>query len=296
VNDSSRVPSTEAIDPATSGLDELDSAGVVGALVREQGAAVAAVEQAAPALALAVDAVAARLRAGGRLHYFGAGSSGRLAFLDAAECTPTFGTPPELVQAHIAGGREALVRAIEGAEDDAAAGRHEALAALEPRDVAVGISASGSARYVVAAMQAARGLGVLTLGVTSDERSALAGAVEMPIVVATGAEPLAGSTRLKAGTAQKLVLNALSTAVMVRLGKVYDNLMVDLIVTNEKLLARALRLVARLVPCDAEQARQLLDAAGGSVTVAVVMARRDCDAAAARALLARSPNGLRGAL
>ena len=234
---------TEAVNAATRDLDALPTAQLVAVLAREQGAALGAVAQAEPAIARAVDAIATRLRAGGNLHYFGAGSSGRLGFLDASECPPTFGTPPSLVQAHIAGGADALVRAVEGAEDDAAAGAAEAEASLKPDDAVVGISASGQAPYVVAALRAARSLGALTIALTGDAASPLAAAVDQAIVLDTGAEPLAGSTRLKAGTAQKLVLNALSTATMVRLGRVYDNLMVDLVATNEKLRRRALRLV-----------------------------------------------------
>jgi N-acetylmuramic acid 6-phosphate etherase len=287
------LPSTEGVNAATRGLDALAGAELVAVLVRAQARAFEAVCAAAPALARAVEAVAERLRAGGRLHYVGAGTSGRLAMLDAAECPPTFGTAASLVQAHVAGGNVALVRAVEGAEDDAAAGEAEARTAFSPADAVVGISASGGARYVVAALRVARELGALTVGVTCEARSALAAAAEHPIVVATGAEPLAGSTRLLAGTAQKLVLNTLSTAVMVRLGKVYDNLMVDVVATNEKLRRRALRLVAQLAPADDARARSLLDAAGGSVKVAVVMARREVDAEQARALLAGTGEFLR---
>jgi N-acetylmuramic acid 6-phosphate etherase len=287
------LSSTEAVDAASRGLDTLAIEELVALLAREQRRAVEAVALATPAIARAVEAIVERLRAGGKLHYVGAGTSGRLAALDAAECPPTFGTPPSLVSAHVAGGPAALVRAVEGAEDDAAAGEAQARAAFAPTDAVVGISASGGARYVVAALRAARALGALTIGVTNDERSALAAGVELPIVVATGAEPLAGSTRLVAGTAQKLVLNALSTATMVRLGKVYDNLMVDVVAGNEKLRRRALRLVALLAPADEARARTLLEAAEGSVKVAVVMARRDVDAAAARELLAQADGFLR---
>jgi len=287
---------TEAVNPRTRGLDELATADLVALLVREQGQAVTAAERAAPALARAVDATVERLRAGGRLHYFGAGTSGRLGFLDASECPPTFGTSPELVQAHIAGGLGALTHAVEGAEDDAEAGAMCAKAVLRSNDVAVGISASGRTQYVVAAMRAARGLGVTTIGLTSDGSAPLATDVDLPIVVDTGPEPLAGSTRLLAGTAQKLILGALSTATMVRLGKVYDNLMVDLVASNAKLRRRALRLVERLADVDADRANVLLTNAEGSVKIAVVMARREMDAPAARALLERAGGSLRAVL
>ncbi len=287
---------TEAVNAATHDLDALSTPELVGVLAREQAAACAAVEKVETDIARAVDAIAARLRAGGNLHYFGAGSSGRLAFLDAAECPPTFGTPPSLVQAHIAGGVEALVRAVEGAEDDAAAGAAEANAALKPGDAVAGISASGHAPYVVAALRAARSLGALTLALTGDAASPLAAAVDLAIVLDTGAEPLAGSTRLKAGTAQKLALNALSTATMVRLGRVYDNLMVDLVATNEKLRRRAQRLVQTVGAVEPSRARALLAAAGGNVKLAIVMARRDVEAREAGDLLERAGGFLRGAL
>jgi N-acetylmuramic acid 6-phosphate etherase len=290
-----RLPGTEAANPATRNLDMLETEALVTLLGREQTAAADAVVRAAPAIVCAVDAIVRRLRQGGRLHYVGAGTSGRLAMLDAAECPPTFGTPPELVTAHIAGGAAARVRAIEGAEDDAEAGAAE-LRDVGPSDAVVGISASGGARYVVAALHAARAAGALTVALTSVVGSALARSAEQTIVVDTGAEPIAGSTRLKAGTAQKLVLNALSTATMVRLGRVYDNLMVDVTATNEKLRARALRLVRDLALVDETRAAALLEDAGGSVKIAVTMQRRAVGADEARALLEGSGGFLRPVL
>jgi N-acetylmuramic acid 6-phosphate etherase len=287
-------PATEAPNPATRDLDLLPTAQLVDVLVREQAAAAAAVLRAGPALARAVDAIAERLRSGGSLHYVGAGTSGRLATLDAAECPPTFGTPPSLVVAHVAGGEAALVRAIEGAEDDAAAGA--AALSAGPRDAVVGISASGGARFVVAALERASAAGALTLAVTGIADSALARAADLTIVVDTGAEPLAGSTRLRAGTAQKVVLSALSTAVMVRLGRVHDNLMVDVVATNEKLRARAEGLVRTLTGVDGPRAREVLALAGGNVKVAVVIERQGVDAAEARARLQRSGGFLRSHL
>jgi N-acetylmuramic acid 6-phosphate etherase len=286
-------PGTEAQSALTRDLDTLETIRIVDLLAREQAEAAAAVERAGGAIARAVDAIVARMRAGGRLHYVGAGTSGRIAMLDAAECPPTFGTPPDLVVAHIAGGAEALVRAVEGAEDRAGAGADAVRDTTTARDAVVGISASGGAAYVVAAIDAARKLGALTIGITSVGDSPLARAAELRIVTETGAEPIAGSTRLKAGTAQKLVLNAISTATMIRLGRVYDNLMVDVVATNAKLHARATRLIATLAEVEAAQARELLSAAGGSVKVAVVMHRRGVDAAAARDLLEESQGFLR---
>jgi N-acetylmuramic acid 6-phosphate etherase len=288
-------PVTERPNPATRGLDTLPTAELIDVLAREGVAAAAAVLGATPALARVVDATVARLRRGGTLHYVGAGTSGRLAMLDAAECPPTFGTPPDLVVAHVAGGAEALVRAVEGAEDDAVAGE-AAVAAVTARDAVVGISASGGAPFVVAALRAARARGAYAVALTSVSDSPLAAAADDAIVVETGSEPLAGSTRLKAGTAQKLLLNALSTATMVRLGRVYDNVMVDLVATNAKLRGRALRLVRDLVPTDEARAAALLDDAGGSVKVAVAMARRGVDAVTARALLEAGGGFLRAVL
>ncbi len=293
MNEQRRVAPTEAANPKTRNLDLMPTEALVALLVHEQCTAFEAVLASVPVLAHAVDAIAERLRAGGRLHYVGAGTSGRLGVLDAAESPPTFGTPPTLVRAHIAGGPDALVRAVEGAEDDAAAGEREAHSVVQPPDAVVGISASGGAKYVVAWLKTARERGALAVAITSDADSAAAGTADYVIALATGPEPLAGSTRMVAGTAQKLVLNALSTAVMVRLGKVYDNLMVDVSATNEKLRARALRLVQSLGEVDEPRARELLAGSGGSVKIAVVMARRGVDAAAARLLLDREGGSLR---
>lgn len=290
------VPTTEATNDRTRGLDTLGAHALVALLADEQVRAVEAVRAATPAIANAVDAIVARLRAGGTLHYFGAGTSGRLAMLDAAECPPTFGTHPSLVVAHVAGGAPALVAAIEGAEDDAAAGRAEAKAHLGATDVAVGISASGGAPYVLGALEAAHALGALCVGITSVAASPLARESMHAIVVETGPEPIAGSTRLKAGTAQKLVLNALSTATMVRLGHAYDNVMVDVVATNAKLHARALRLVATLGHVEPARASALLAAADGRVKVAVVMAARGVDVVQARELLAQASGFLRAVL
>jgi N-acetylmuramic acid 6-phosphate etherase len=289
-------PATEARSTTTRGLDQLDTRSLVEVLARENRIAVEAVLARSVEIAAAVDAVVSRLAAGGTLHYVGAGTSGRLGFLDAAECPPTFGTPSGAVRAHIAGKAEALLRAVEGAEDDAEAGAREMRESVTTRDAVVGISASGTAAYVVSALSAARALGALAIAVTNSPSSPLERAAELSIVLETGAEPIAGSTRMKAATAQKLVLNAISTAAMVRLGKVYDNLMVDLVATNEKLRRRALLLVALLAPADEGSARTLLDAAGGSVKTAVVMGRHGVSADAARDAIARTGGSLRAAL
>jgi N-acetylmuramic acid 6-phosphate etherase len=292
----SALPPTESRHEREAQLDLLATGELVALLVDDQSAAVAAVRAAVPAIERAVDAIAARLRAGGRLHYAGAGTSGRLGALDAAEMPPTFGTAPELVRAHLAGGEAALLRAVEGAEDDAAAGARAIGDAVRAGDALVGVSASGGAAFVIAAIETARAAGALTVAIVNAGDSPLARAAEIAIVLETGAEVLAGSTRLKAGTAQKIALNTLSTAVMVRLEKVYGDRMVDVVATNRKLRARALRLVCELTQLDPEQAQRSLDASGGSVKVAVVSARCGIDAAAARAVLERSGGSLRAAI
>jgi N-acetylmuramic acid 6-phosphate etherase len=290
------LPATEGVNPRSAGLDTMSTRELVEVLVLEHRTAVDAVASAAPALARAVDGIVQRLESGGRLHYFGAGSSGRVGVLDASEMPPTFGTDPSTVCAHIAGGHDALTRAVEGAEDDAASGAAAAEACVSAHDAVVGLSASGGAPFVVGAVERARALGAYTIGISSVEHSALLGAAELAIVVATGPEAVSGSTRLKAGTAQKIALNALSTAVMVRLGKVYDNLMIDVVAGNAKLRARAIRLVRHLTGVDEERARRLLTAAGGRVKVAIVIERRNVGAEEAIALLERHRGSLRAVL
>ncbi len=282
---SERLPPTEERQADSAGLDLLETRDLVDLLVRDQGEAVAAVRAQSATLARVVDAVAERLRLGGRVHYVGAGTSGRLGVLDASEMPPTFGTPNELVCAHIAGGERALRHAVEGAEDDAEEGQRALRDHVAPGDVVVGISASGGARYVVAALEHARSIGALTIAITSSGASALVRAADEAIALPTGAEVLSGSTRLKAGTAQKIVLNTLSTAVMVRMGKVHDNLMIDVVATNDKLRARAQRLVGILTGADDERVQAALESSGGSAKVAVVMIARRVDAERARELL-----------
>lgn len=291
-----KLPPTEGIDAGTRGLDRLSTHELIETLSRAQRRAVDAVEAATSQIARAVDAIAERLAAGGSLHYVGAGTSGRLGYLDAAEQPPTFGTAPSQVRAHIAGGPGALTAAVEGAEDDREAAVRDLSPHLKRGDVVVGISASGGAGFVIAALEHARSAGVYAIAVTSVPGSPLSRAADLAIELETGAEPIAGSTRLVAGTAQKLVLNALSTATMVRLNKVYDNLMIDVVATNDKLRLRALRLVKLLAGTDDAEAEQTLQRAGGSVKVAVVMLRCGVDAPAARKLLDEKSGSLRGVL
>ncbi|MEO6835109.1 MAG: N-acetylmuramic acid 6-phosphate etherase [Candidatus Tumulicola sp.] len=290
------LPSTETCNPLTAGLDLLGTPELVALLVGDQRAAADAVLTQAARLAEVADTIAARMERGGRLHYVGAGSSGRLGTLDAAEMPPTFGTPAGLVRAHLAGGPDALVAAVEGAEDDREAGEEAMRRYVGSADAVVGISASGGAAFVVGAIERARGLGAYTVALVNVEASPLARAAELAIVLPTGPEVLTGSTRLKAGTAQKIALNTISTALMVRLGKVHGNLMVDVVASNRKLRDRALRLVCAVAGVDEAHARDLLARAGGRVKVAIVMERRGVDAEAAQTLLARQRGSLRSLL
>ena len=293
---SEHLPQTERINPRSIGLDRLPTVDLVGLLVDEQRAAVDAVMDQRILIAFVVDEIAKRMRAGGRVHYVGAGTSGRLGFLDASEMPPTFGTSRDLFCGHIAGGLDALTRAIEGAEDDADAGAAEMKGHVVAADAVIGVSASGGAPYVVRAIQTAKAVGAFTVGVANSDDAPLVRAAEVGIVLNTGPEPLTGSTRLKAGTSQKLLFNAISTAVMVRLGKVHDNLMVDVVATNKKLRRRALHLVEQLTGLDGSLSQHLLDASGGSVKVAVVMGLRKLDVDQARALLDANDGVLRAVL
>jgi len=242
-------------------------------LMNDEDATVApAVRAAIPEIERAVEAVAGSLAAGGRLRYFGAGTSGRLGVLDASEAPPTFGVDPDLVHGAIAGGDEALRRAIEGAEDDADAGARDARALVRRGDAAVGISASGRARYVLSAVAAATEQGARTVAITCDPGSPLARAAEIPIVLRVGPEILAGSSRLKAGSATKLALNMLSTAAMVKIGRTRDDLMVDMRPASAKLRERAVRIVRDEIGVSEEEARRRLEATGWDVRAAIAPA------------------------
>jgi N-acetylmuramic acid 6-phosphate etherase len=277
------LAATEAVDPATAAIDTLGSRELARVLVDAQRIALEAAAAAAGDLARAIDAVVAALFEGRRAFVIGAGTSGRLGVLDAAELPPTFGVGPELVQARIAGGDAALRSAVEGAEDDTAAGA-AAVDDVRAGDVVIGLSASGGAPFVRAAVAAARARGAVTVAIVNARGSPLADEAEIGIVLETGAEPIAGSTRMKAGTAQKIALNTISTGAMIRLGKTYGNRMIDVVATNAKLRDRALRLVREF--CAGADAARLLDAAGGRVKTAVAMGRLGCDRAGAEAALA----------
>jgi len=288
---------TESSNQRSAHLDELSPLEFVELMNREDHEAVTAVEAVGPSIAAAIEAVASALRAGGRLFYLGAGTSGRLGVLDAAECPPTFSTEPELVQGLIAGGYEAVTRAIEGAEDDAAAGRTDLQSAdLCQRDAVVGITASGRTPYVLGAMRYANELAATTIGIYCNKNAPLADVCQIPIALLVGPEVLAGSTRLKAGTATKMVLNMLSTGAMVCLGKTHGNLMVDVSANSQKLRQRAVRLVQRLADVDGDKAQELLAACGFEVKTAVVIHRREVSVATARERLAEASGRLSAAL
>jgi N-acetylmuramic acid 6-phosphate etherase len=288
---------TEALNPRSAAIDRIATLEILTLMNDEDTTVPDVVRGALPAIAGAVDAIVERLRSGGRLVYAGAGTSGRLAMLDAVECVPTFSTPPEMVQALVAGGAQALTTSIEGAEDDEAAG-HTDVARLElgERDALVGVAASGSTPYVRGALGEARSRGALTVAIACNTPAPILDLAEHSIALPTGPEVIAGSTRLKAGTAQKLVLNMISTATMVRLGRVYGNWMVDVAVTNAKLRRRAVGIVRELLDVDLTRAERLLGDAGNEVKTAVLMGLTGHDAEAARSALADSAGVLRAAI
>jgi N-acetylmuramic acid 6-phosphate etherase len=264
---------TEQSNPRTSHIDRLSTLDILQLMNHEDAGVATAVQQAIPAIAQAVDTITERIRRGGRLIYVGAGTSGRLGVIDAVECVPTFSTDPELVQGVIAGGIRALTTAVEGAEDDREAGRADVFAlGVSERDTVVGIAASGRTPYVVSALETANEIGAATIGISCNVPAAVLDAAQIKIAAVVGPEIITGSTRLKAGTAQKMILNMLSTASMIRLGKVYGNLMVDLKVTNQKLALRARRIVTDVTGISDDEAAHLLDQTGNQVKPAIVMA------------------------
>ncbi|MEU6716638.1 N-acetylmuramic acid 6-phosphate etherase [Nonomuraea sp. NPDC046802] len=278
--------STEQSDPRYSQIDRLPTAQIARLMNQADAAVPAAVAVAIPAISEAIDAIAARMTQGGRLLYVGAGTSGRLAVLDASECPPTFGTDPSLVQGVIAGGPDALTRSVEGAEDDPEAGA-AAMKDLEvgALDSVVGVSASGRAPFVLGALSEATGRGALTVGLSCNDGAPLSAAAQHAIEVVVGPEVVTGSTRLKAGTAQKLVLNMISTISMVKLGRTYGNKMIEMSAMNSKLAGRAVRMVSDITGADGETAGAALNAAGGQAKIAVLMIQHGLDADGARALL-----------
>jgi len=287
---------TETIDPRFVDIDMWPTEAAVEAILASQIEAVEALTSQTHALAAASDAAAERLRGGGRIAYAGAGTSGRIGVQDGVELTPTFGWPEARLVFLMAGGAAALMKTQEGAEDDRDAARADVAAAgIDAGDVLIGIAASGRTPYVLAAIEAARVAGALTIGVSNNAGAPLLEAAGHAILADTGSEVIAGSTRMKAGTAQKVVLNTLSTAIMLRLGLVHRGLMVNMQVSNAKLLARGQAMVRDLAGVDPAAAEAALAAAGNDIKLAVLLAR-GLDAAAAKALLERSQFNLRTAL
>jgi N-acetylmuramic acid 6-phosphate etherase len=262
---------TEERNPLTKDIDTLPTLDMLTLINAEDQKVALAVRDELPRIAAAVEAITARMQRGGRLIYIGAGTSGRLGVLDASECPPTFGTPPELVVGLIAGGPTALTDAVEGAEDDREGGARE-IAELDvnENDSVIGIAASGRTPYAIGGLQESKIRGALTVSIACNRPSPLGELAEISITLVVGPEVVSGSTRLKAGTAQKMVLNMISTGVMIRLGKTYSNLMVDVQPTNIKLRQRALRMVAEATGLDAPQAAEILSACGGEVKTAIV--------------------------
>jgi len=288
---------TEQRNPRTRRLD-LGSAFEIARLINAEDAKVAgAVKKVLPQIARAIDAIAKALHDGGRLIYVGTGTSGRLGALDAAECPPTFSSNPESVQFVIAGGIKALGRAVEANEDSRAAGRAD-LARRKPgkNDVVVGISASGRTPYTVAAVEYARSRGASTVGITCNRGSPLERVAKIPIVIDVGPEVVTGSTRMKAGTAQKMVLNTLTTGAMARLGYAYGNLMVNLHLKNSKLVERGIRILQQVTDLDRHESVKALGAAGGRVPIALLMVKHHATRTQAEGLLKNAKGNIRKAL
>lgn len=288
---------TEAVNPAAAELDKLSTLEMVQLTIAEDAKIAAAVAEQSEVIASAIDLIAARMAEGGRLIYVGAGTSGRLGVLDASECPPTFNADPAQVVGVIAGGDVALRRAIEGAEDSSELGAQDVQKLeVSARDTVVGITASGTTPYVLAALDAAKSLGATTIGFTCNRDAPIAGHADITIAVVVGPEVLAGSTRMKAGTATKMVLNMLTTGAMVRLGKTYGNLMVDLQASNDKLVARSVRILKQLSGLDAAAASALLQTCNGELKTAIVSQRLGIDAATARQRLQDAAGRLRRAM
>jgi N-acetylmuramic acid 6-phosphate etherase len=280
---------TEQRNPASAHIDTLSTADMLRVINQEDARVAEAVREEIPNIAKAVDAIVRAFSDGGRLFYIGAGTSGRLGVLDASECPPTYNVPADLIQGIIAGGSAALVRSIEGAEDDPGEGITElALRDFSSKDVLCGIAASGRTPYVLGAIREARRLGAITIGVSCSLNSELAQAADIAITPLTGPEVVTGSTRMKAGTATKLVLNMLTTGSMIRLGYVYSNLMVNVQPTNEKLRDRAKRIVRDAAGVSDAEAAHALEAAGNIVALAIVIAKTGLEREPARKLLADS--------
>lgn len=289
--------STEKVNQATQSIDECSTREMLTLINREDTLVPRAVEKEIPHIEQAVELIYTALKNGGRLYYVGAGTSGRLGVLDASECPPTYGVEPDLVQAYIAGGDHALRNAIEGSEDDRGAG--ELLAQqhhMGSGDVVVGITASGAAPYVIGAVETAKQQGAKTVALVTNANTQLGKLCDVCIAPLVGSEVIAGSTRMKSGTAQKLVLNMLTTAAMIKLGKVYNNLMVDLRASNKKLHARAIRMVSEVTGVTPQKASEVLDLCGGHVKTALMMLETGMDYEQAVQALEKADGGLKAAI
>lgn len=287
---------TEKVNPETLEIDSCSTEEMLKLINRQDALVAGAVKTEIPNIAKAVDQIYDAITGGGHLIYIGAGTSGRLGVLDAAECFPTYGTDPNLVQAYIAGGDGALRKSSEASEDNAEAGRKTVRDHITAKDVLVGITASGNAAYVLAAINEAKKIGAVTVGISNNRGSEISKICDISITPVVGPEVITGSTRMKAGTAQKLVLNMLSTATMIKLGKVYGNLMVDLKATNKKLKDRSIRIVQQATGVDKKTALQYLHAADLSVKAAILMIQTGLDSEQSQKLLKKYRGHLREAI
>ncbi|MCR4431341.1 MAG: N-acetylmuramic acid 6-phosphate etherase [Tepidanaerobacteraceae bacterium] len=288
---------TEGRNPDTMDIDVLETKEMLKKINNEDKKVPLAVEKEIPNIAKAVDVIAQRLREGGRLFYIGAGTSGRLGVLDASECPPTYGVDPEMVQGIIAGGDAAIRKSMEGVEDDAGQGRADLMEKnLNSKDAVVGLAASGRTPYVLGAMEYARSIGVLTVGICCTPENLMEKYADIMIIPVVGPEVITGSTRMKAGTAQKLVLNMISTGVMIKLGKVYSNLMVDVRATNEKLVQRARRIVKQATGAGEDIIEKALEETGFNAKLAIVMILTGLSKAEAEGLLEKNRGHIRKAL
>lgn len=288
---------TERRNPASAHIDSCTTLEMVTIMQQEDSKIASAIEKILPEIARAIDATSQRLENGGRLFYLGAGTSGRLGILDASECPPTYGTDPELVQGLIAGGIPAIFRAQEGAEDNPGLAVHDLKEhGFSAKDVLVGIAASGRTPYVIGGLKYARELGALTIALACSEHAEIAALADIALTPVTGPEVVTGSTRMKAGTAQKLVLNMLSTGTMIKLGKVYGNLMVDVKASNKKLEERAIRIVMEGSGCERTEAEKALKGADGHAKLAILMVVTDVSASEGKALLERTSGHLAAAI
>ena len=289
--------STETRNQNTMNLDIMTPLEVVTVMNQEDAKVPEAIKPALPNIAQCVTWAISSIEAGGRIIYMGAGTSGRLGVLDAVECPPTFGVAPEVVVGLIAGGEKAFVKAVEGAEDSRELGRQDLVDInLEARDIVIGIAASGRTPYVLGGLAYAKEVGCHTVGISCNPGSAVGAAAELAIEVVPGPECLTGSTRLKSGTCQKLILNMISTATMVGCGKAYQNLMVDVMQTNEKLVVRAQNIVMEATGCDRETAAEKIAIAGGNAKTAITMILADCGLEEAKARLEKAKGHVREAI